>query len=103
MTNDELQALIDKATVDTYDEYEERCGFFAMLEDHVVFPFKAKIIGKDVTVVGIELRGREAHIGLVVQQEGMYHVVDICDISIDPESVVGGAWIAAYKKWAGCQ
>jgi hypothetical protein len=49
-----LQELIEEATTDCYDEDEEHAGLLTMIEDHLVCPFRAKVIGKEVAVVGLE-------------------------------------------------
>ena len=37
-----LDALIEEATVDRYDESEQNAGFFTMLEDHLTVPSRPK-------------------------------------------------------------
>ena len=50
-----LQKLIERATVDCYDEYEQRAGFCATLDDNLGFPFEANVVGEKVKVTGIGL------------------------------------------------
>jgi hypothetical protein len=45
--------LIEEATVDCYNEDEEHSGLLTMVQDNVVCPFRAKVIGEDVTVVDL--------------------------------------------------
>ena len=51
----QLDKMIEEATVDCYDEQEQASGFFTMIEDNLVFPFTARVFGIDVSVVGIEM------------------------------------------------
>ena len=37
--------MIDEATVDCYDEYEESSGMLATWEDHLGFPFQIRLLG----------------------------------------------------------
>ncbi|MGE0030175.1 MAG: calcium-binding protein [Steroidobacteraceae bacterium] len=42
-----LKALIAEATVDAYNESEQRMGFYTMLEEHLDLPFEATVLGVD--------------------------------------------------------
>ena len=46
----ELDALIDEATVDCYNEDEELAGFAVMIEDNLAVPFETMVLGVAVTV-----------------------------------------------------
>ncbi len=43
-----LRKLIEEATVDCYNEFEEHQGMVNMIEENVVCPFRAKVIGNVV-------------------------------------------------------
>jgi hypothetical protein len=47
-----LEKLIEAATVDCYDEEEQHSGLLTMIEDEVVFPFDAKVMGEIVQITG---------------------------------------------------
>ena len=47
------EELIEEATVDCYDEEEQHSGLLTMIENEVVFPFAAKVIGAIVRSTGI--------------------------------------------------
>lgn len=98
MDTDDLDALIEEATVDAYDEYEQRVGFYTMMEDNLVFPFPAKVIGTTVSVRGIDMKNEE-RILAKVKRVGKEHTVDILDLEIDDKKVNGSEWIDAYRKW----
>src|SRR5580704_12231425 len=51
----ELDALIEEATVDTYNESEQMMGFHAMLDEHLDVPFKTEVLGIEVTVEKVDL------------------------------------------------
>jgi Calcium binding len=46
----DLDALIDEATVDCYNEDEELTGFAVMLEDNLTLPFETTVLGVTATV-----------------------------------------------------
>jgi Calcium binding len=50
-----LDALIEEAIVDAYDESEQTMGFYTMLEEHLKFPFKTEVLGVEVTVEQLDL------------------------------------------------
>lgn len=53
LTDEELEELIEEATVDCYDESECLSSFAVMIEDNLEFPFVAKVIGEEITVTGV--------------------------------------------------
>ena len=42
-----LDELIEKATLDAYDESEQTTGFFTMFEEHLTLPFKTEVLGAE--------------------------------------------------------
>src|SRR2546426_5981136 len=50
-----LDALIEEATVDAYNEAEQVAGLFTMMEDNLQLPFETEIFGLKVTVERIDL------------------------------------------------
>jgi hypothetical protein len=98
-SSDELDELIEEATVDAYDELEQRAGFYAMLDDNLGFPFSAKIVGEKVTVTGLDM-ATEERILAVCENKGKSYRVDILDLEITDRKVVGGQWLAAYREWS---
>jgi hypothetical protein len=49
-----LETLIEEATVDCYDEYEQTVGLLTMIQDELDLPFTTRVLGMEVAVVGIE-------------------------------------------------
>jgi len=94
-----LQALIQEATVDCYDEHEEHMGLMNLIEENVVCPFPAKVIGEDVEVV--ELRSPEAGFGLdaVCRYKGKDYNIDINSLEWPKKKPEGFEWIEAYLAW----
>jgi hypothetical protein len=96
-----LDALIEEATVDCYDESEQHIGLLTMVEENVVCPFQAKVIGEDVEVV--ELRSPDAGFGLnaVCRYKGKDYPIDIHSLEWPKKKPEGFEWIEAYQAWLG--
>ncbi|MFE9920693.1 hypothetical protein ACFYQA_03685 [Streptomyces sp. NPDC005774] len=109
----ELEAMVEEATVDAYDEDEQRTGLFTMLEEYLYLPFTTAVLGVEVTVHGVDLTpdGRIVALcarGRVRQSIG---ILELPLPSPAPEGANGvsparakpRAWgrIEAYRHWAG--
>ena len=46
--------LIDEATIDCYGEDEEHTALLTMIEEHVVCPFRTRVIGETIEVTQFE-------------------------------------------------
>ncbi len=94
-----LQALIEEATVDCNDESEEQMGFMNMIEESVVCPFKAKVIGEEVEVV--ELRSPQRGLGLdaVCRYKDKDYTIDVNSLEWPQKKPEGFEWVEAYQLW----
>jgi hypothetical protein len=45
LTDAELGAMIEQATVDCYNEEEQVTGLFTMIEDDLALPFQTAVLG----------------------------------------------------------
>jgi Calcium binding len=54
LTEARLAQLIEHATVDAYDESEQRLGFYTMMENDLSLPFTTLVLGVEVTVARID-------------------------------------------------
>ena len=96
-TQERLEALIEEATTDCYNEYEAIIGFLTALGDNLQFPFPARVVGEEVEVTGLEEEG-----GLIVaecRRKGKMYKVELLRIEFNPEEVAGSEWIEAYRLW----
>ncbi len=98
LTDEELEELIEEATVDCYDESESLSGFVIMIEDNLEFPFVAKVIGEEVIVTGVT--EEKDKILAECERKGKKYNIDIQDIEFT-SLLKGSEWIDAYKKWKG--
>ncbi len=55
LSDGELDALIEQATVDAYDEYEQLASFHVVIGVHLGIPFRTTVLGVEVTVTKIDL------------------------------------------------
>lgn len=62
--SDDIDALIDDVTVDAYGAGEQLWSFRQAFDDTARFPFRATVVGADVTVTGVDFDGDERR-GLV--------------------------------------
>lgn len=98
MMVDDLGRLINGATVDVYDEYEQSAGLLAVLQDNLRFPFPGIIIDEQITVTGIDIKN-DKRILSTVEKKSRQYSLDILDVDIDTHKINGGKWLAAYQKW----
>ena len=54
MDEKRLEALLEQATVDCYDEEEEFSGVLCTLDDNLSFPLQAEAMGEQVEVIGLD-------------------------------------------------
>jgi hypothetical protein len=93
-----LKALIEEATVDCYDEYEQATGLFTMIEDELELPFTTRIFGLEVAVVAVEQD--DSGFGVVCERQGERQLLSLSDLPLPSQPPAGAQWIAAYRLWA---
>jgi len=96
---DRLAALIEEATVDAYNESEQRTGFYTMLDEHLNTPFETQILGVAVIVEHIEMTDDE-QIVAVCRRGHSRQTISILDLPLPNPRPVGAEWIEAYRQWA---
>src|SRR6266542_523205 len=60
-----LDEMIEQATVDCYDDSEQVCGLFTLLEDALAVPFETSVLGLSATVTGVDLTVDDRIVALV--------------------------------------
>ncbi len=95
----ELDALVDEATVDAYGEGEELAGFAVMIGDNLAVPFETTVLGVTVTVKKVD----QSASGIVAICVCGKHrqAIPILDLPLPDPPPQGAEWIAAYRRWAG--
>jgi hypothetical protein len=94
-----LDALIAEATIDCYNEDEAHVAFMTTVEENVVCPFKATVIGEDVEVV--ELCPAQGGFGVdaVCRHPGKDYRIPIHSLEWRKQKPEGHEWIEAYRAW----
>jgi hypothetical protein len=95
-----LEALIDEATVDCYNEHEQATGLFTKIEDELDLPFTTRILGMEVAVVAVEQEDDGLGIAAVCERDGERQSISLSDLLLPSPPPEGVEWIAAYRHWA---
>jgi hypothetical protein len=82
-----LDAMVEEATVDCYNEAEQVTGLFTMIEEHLAVPFETLVLG--VQIVAVCVRGQ-------VRQR-----IPLLDLTLPKPAPHGAEWIDAYRHWLG--
>ena len=94
-----LDDMIAEATVDCYNESEQACGLYAMIEDNLAMPFSTAVLGVNVIVERVDLT--EADEIVVVCCCGRKRQrIPILDLPLPNPEPSGSDWIEAYRRWA---
>ena len=98
LSEEELNALIEEATVDCYSEDEEMSGFDCCITDNLAIPFETEILGEKVTVVEVGLN--KAHEMVATCKKGKHTLkVALVDLPLPNPPPKGSEWIQAYRHW----
>ena len=94
----ELDAMVEEATVDCYDEEEALTGFATLVEENLEVPFETTILGVTVTVTGVT---HTSH-GLVADCARGRHrqPIHVLGLPFPDPPPKAAEWIAAYRRWA---
>jgi hypothetical protein len=100
MSRKQLDALVEEATVDCYDEDEQLSGVYTMIEDNLAMPFRTTVLGVDVTVEDIDLTDHGTVVAYCTR--GKYRqAIHVLDLPLPKPPPDGAQWIEAYRHWAG--
>jgi hypothetical protein len=94
-----LRELIEEATMDCYNEDEQYMGLLTMIEENVVCPFHAKVIGEPVEVTSLEGSQVGRGVMAVCQYKGKEYRVEITSLEWPKPRPEGFEWIEAYFAW----
>lgn len=96
----ELDALIEEAAVDTYDEVEAVNGFPAVIDEHLVVPFATTVLGVEVTLVKVDLTSDSPLVARCVR-EGFHQDIGLAELPLPEPPPDGARWVEAYRRWSG--
>lgn len=94
-----LDRLIEEATIDAYGDSEQITGFYTMMEDNLVVPFRTEVLGVEVTVEKVNLTD-DGQIVAVCRRGKSRQRIPILDLPLPDPKPKGAEWIEAYRRWA---
>lgn len=100
MLKPELDALIEEATVDCYNEEEQITGLFTMIEEHLALPFQTAALGVTIKVAKVDLTVNH-EIVAICRRDGHTQAIPILDLPLPTPPPDGAEWIEAYRRWHG--
>jgi hypothetical protein len=98
MSDAELDALVEQATVDAYDEYEQLASFHAMIGERLAVPFQTTVLGVEVTVTKIDLLSGRGIVAICSRGKHR-QAIGLLDLPLPTPSPAGTEWIDAYRRW----
>jgi hypothetical protein len=98
LSKSRIEALMEEATIDAYNEAEQAAGFFTMLEDNPRLPFETELFGFKVTVERVDMTEDDAIVA-ICKRGSKRQRVSILDLPLPWPPPEGAEWIAAYKYW----
>jgi hypothetical protein len=94
-----LAEMIEEATVDAYDEYEQTTGWFTMIEENLAVPFETNVLGVPVVVERVDMDETE-HIVAICKRGRTRQAIRILDLPLPTPPPAGADWIEAYRQWS---
>ena len=91
-----LEELVEEATVDAYDEDEQRVGFLTMLQDNLEVPFETEMLGVQVQIVGVDFNDAD-EIVAICKRGAHVQRIPVVDLPLPEPPPEGFEWIEAYR------
>jgi hypothetical protein len=93
-----LRKLIEDATVDAYNDSEQRVGFLTMIQENLQLPFKTYVLGIEVLVERVDMTTSE-QIVAVCRNGRTRQRIAILDLPLPSPLPRGVEWVEAYRHW----
>lgn len=94
----QLDAMVEEATVDCYNEDEQVTGLFTLIEDNLAMPFPSEVLGAPVTVERLDLTDA-GQIVAVCTRGRARQAIPLLDLPLPTPPPGGAEWIDAYRHW----
>lgn len=101
LSTEELNALVEDATIDAYDYAEQLAGSAVMIENNLRVPFQTTILGMAVTVQNVTQTAYGISADCV--RDGHRQAISVLDLPLPEPPPKGAQRIAAYRHWAAAQ
>jgi len=98
LSDAELDALVEQATVDAYDEYEQLASFHVVIEERLAVPFRTIVLGVEVIVTKIDLLSGSGIVAICSRGKHR-QAIGIRDLPLPTPPPAGAEWIDAYRRW----
>jgi hypothetical protein len=89
---------VAKCSVGAYNESEQRCGFFTVIEDRLALPFETEVLGVRVTVERIDLTEADEVVA-ICRHSQLKQRIAVLDVPLPNPPPDGAEWIEAYRYW----
>jgi hypothetical protein len=95
-----VEEALEDATVDSNGVEEQHSGLLTMVEQELDFPFKARVLGDEVSIVGMEWPERdEFGLDLLVEKNGQKHRIEARSVQLVKPLPEGHLYLAAFFEW----
>ena len=93
-----LKRLIEEATVDAYNDSEQRVGFLTMIEEKLALPFTTHVLGIEISVERIDMTPAD-EIVAICRRGRKRQAIPILELPLPKPPPTGAEWIEAYRRW----
>ncbi len=93
---DAIEAAWDDAVADAYDDDEQWSGIMDAIVNELQFPFSARVMGLDLSVVDAEQPKVGRGLDLIVELNGQQHRIEARSVELVPPLPAGAEYLAAY-------
>jgi hypothetical protein len=96
VSDERLEELVAEATVDAYNEDEQRVGFLTMIQDNLEVPFETDVLGVPVQVTGVDFNDADEIVAICKRGAQMQRI-PVVDLPLPKPPPEGFEWIEAYR------
>lgn len=97
-SEDDLERMVEEATVDRYDEPQQATGFLTKLEDELMLPFTTTLCGEEVTVERLDITP-DSRIMAICRRDQDQQKLPLLEVPLPEPPPKGWEWISAYRYW----
>ncbi len=98
-SREQLEQLIEEATVDCSNESEECTGLFEMIHEHLEIPFVTTVLGVAVTVTAVDITGDDQILAVCRRGRDLLRIA-LLELPMPNPRPTGAEWVDAYRHWA---
>ena len=99
LSEKQLKAMAEEATVDCNEESEAAQGWFNMLDENLGVPFETELLGIPIFVERVDVSEND-EIVAVCRRGQRCQSISLLDIRLPSPPPAGAEWIEAYRRWS---